>query len=131
MRNRISTLSAVVICLLVMTVLNSGCVSRTMSRIHGNKVAACKGTIDLTKGGNTRFAFEIYRKNDGSFISYFRTGYLKRFRTVKNLSFDDGTLNIEVGSPRRVYEGSLIMDSLSFEGDLSQLKGLFSSGRGN
>ncbi|MFC1551977.1 hypothetical protein ACFL6P_05355 [Candidatus Latescibacterota bacterium] len=130
MRNRIQIPSAVVICLLFMTVLGTGCVSRTMSRIHGNKVASCKGKIDLTKGGNTRFAFEIYRKNDGSFISYFKAGHLKRFRPVRDLSFNDGTLNIEVGSPRRVYEGSLIMDSLSFEGELKQLTGLFSSGRG-
>jgi|GEM_PF-6742474 hypothetical protein len=129
MRNRIRTLSAVIICLLAMTFLGTGCVSRSMSRIRGNKVAVCKGEIDLSKGGNTRFTFEIYGKRDGSFISYFRTGYLKRFRTVEDLSFNDGKLRIVAGPPRKVYEGSLIMESLSFEGELKQFRGFFSKGR--
>ena len=122
---------AVIYCLLLTAFLGSGCVSRTMSRIYGNKVASCTGKIDLEDGGATRFKFEIFHRNDGSYISYFKTGYFSRFRPVEDLSFENGALNIEVGSPRKVYEGSLVLDSLTFEGDLGQLKGIFASGRRN
>ncbi|MFC1490054.1 hypothetical protein ACFL6K_02465 [Candidatus Latescibacterota bacterium] len=96
--------------------------------MHGKKVAVCKGKIDLSKGGNSRFQFEVFHMNDGSFISFFRTGYFRRFRPVEDLSFNDGELRVEVGSPHRVYEGSLILDSLSVEGEWNQFRGLFEIG---
>ena len=131
MRTSIRIRSAVIFCLLLIAILHTGCISRTMSRVYGKKVASCTGKIKLEDRGTTRFAFEIFHRNDGSFVSYFKTGYFGRFRPVEDLSFDNGELNIEVGSPHRSYEGALVLDSLTFEGDLGQLKGIFSSGRRN
>ncbi len=131
MRTRFRIQWAIFLCLFCITCLNTGCVSRTMSRVYGKKVAGCTGKIKLEDRGTTRFAFEIFHRNDGSFVSYFKTGHFGRFRTVEDLSFDNGELSIEVGSPRHTYEGALLLDSLTFEGDIGQLKGIFSSGRRN
>ncbi|MFC1542191.1 hypothetical protein ACFL50_07070 [Candidatus Latescibacterota bacterium] len=126
MRNRVRVLSSVILCFVLLTLLNTSCSKRAITRIQGKKVAVCKGFINLTDEGKTRFSFEVFQLNDGTFKSFFGTGLIKRFRAVDTISFNDGTLRIEVSSPHHVYEGTLSLENLSVEGEWNEFKGIFS-----
>ena len=80
--------------------------------------------MHLTSGKKVRFTFDLYREHDGEFKAYFSIPRMTRYRPVENLSFDDGIMRVEVSSPRRMYEGTIIGDSLKFKGKWQQYSGM-------
>ena len=126
MRNHARFFSVIIFCFVFATITNTGCANRAIARIHGKKVAVCKGYMNMEDRGKTRFTFEVFQMNDGTFKSIFGAGLIKRMRAVENISFDDGVLLIEVTSPHHIYAGTLSLENLSVKGEWSGFNGIFS-----
>ena len=124
MKRYISASSLVVLFTSVIITLNTGCAGRLLGKPSGKSVASCKGKIELTSGEKTRFTFDVYRKADGEFKAYLTMPRKWiRYKSVEDISFENGVIRIKVGSPERVYEGRLIGDSLTVTGEWNEYRG--------
>ena len=72
------------------------------------------------------FSLDLYKQSTGDFTAYLSIpGWGVRYGTVKDIDFNNGIIRIELSSPHRIYEGELIKDGLTIEGEIKPWVGKF------
>ena len=102
------------------------CGTRPFLKPHGEKIGSCKGYLKPEGRSKFHFTFELYKESDGDFTAYMsipRRGV--RYGKVEDIDFDNNIVRVELSSPHRVYQGTLIKDGLVIEGMLEPWIGNF------
>ena len=113
----------------ILAIMTTNCAHRSFAKPAGKEVGSCKGSIQLTSGGQSRFILKLYHsqnpEND-QFKLYFmlpgKTGLLP----VEDLDFDEDTIRVVTGSRKtRVFEGTISGSPLKFKGEIKGFNGAF------
>ena len=119
-------LNVPVLCFALLIFMIMLCGMRPFGRPPGTVIGSCKGSMRLATGEKVRFVFDVIKHHEddiGFYVSIPRKGV--RYMTVEDISFDDGSVRIEGKSPHRVYEGMIIGNGLTVEGQWKDYKGSF------
>lgn len=119
-------LKVVTIFLILAFGMNMSCAKGPFARPQGNSVASCRGVMKLNSGENVRFVFDVFQKSDGEFkayVSFPEKGL--RYKSVSDLSFDNGIMRVEIQSPKRAFEGAITGNDLMVTGEWNQYMGTF------
>jgi len=82
--------------------------------------------MKLTNGKQTRFVLDIFKNPDGDFKLYVSlSGRGVSYEPVEDISFDNGTMRVVVGSGKKVYEGKIVGDGLKLWGEWGKYSGTF------
>ena len=118
--------SSSLLCLILTVFLFTSCATRPFFRPPGDRVGSCKGYLKPEGRSKMHFSLDLYKQSDGDFIAYLSIpGRGVRYGTVKDIDFENGIVRIELSSPRRIYEGELIKDGLTIEGEIKPWAGKF------
>ena len=103
-----------------------GCARRPFFKPRGTFIGSCKGVMEMTRGGNKRFSFDLFHAPDGDLIVYF-TLLSKgvRYAEVGDLSIEDDMIHVEIESSGKEYTGKIAGDTIKFKGEWGKYKGSF------
>ncbi|MBN1290822.1 MAG: hypothetical protein JXB48_03205 [Candidatus Latescibacteria bacterium] len=125
MKSVIHRSAAFIVALVLLTTIGSGCGLRPFGGPPGDNIGSCKGKMRLTSGENVRFSFDVFKhdENLAFYISIPQKGI--RYMAVEDVSFDDGVVHVEGKLPHQEYEGRIIGNSVTFDGQWNRYKGSF------
>ncbi|MBT4483888.1 MAG: hypothetical protein HOC71_09450 [Candidatus Latescibacteria bacterium] len=119
-RSRYLFYFAITVCLL------TACGIRPFFRPPGEKIGSCKGYLKPEGRLKMHFSINLYKEPVGDFTAYMSIPSRGiRYGKMENIDIEDSFVRVELSSPRRVYEGTLIKEGLIFEGSFEPWIGKF------
>jgi hypothetical protein len=76
-----------------------------------------------SSGERVSFRFDLYSRNNDTRLYFSVPGHY-RYRPVEDIGMDNGTITVELSSPRTRVAGELAGSSLKFSGKIKGLSGV-------
>ncbi len=107
------------LCLILTVSFFSSCATRPFFKPPGDRLGSCKCFLKPEGRSKMHVTFDFYKQSEGDvkvFLSIPSQDI--RFGKVENIDFENGIVRILLSSPRRMYEGTIMKENFTIEGEI-------------
>ena len=107
------------LCLILAVFFFSSCATRPFFKPPGDKLGSCKCFLKPVGRSKMHVTLDFYKQSDNDvkvFLSIPSQDI--RFGEVENIDFENDIVRINLSSPRRMYEGTIMKENFTIEGEI-------------